>query len=664
MVTGFVSEAHNLAALTHKNIVHVHQVFEENDTAYMAIDYIEGMDLLERIDMDPDRLTAKEIVRLTKRILPAVRYIHGMGMLHRDISPDNILIDTSGEPILIDFGAARKTAPSSRRAISQMKFVKDGYSPQEFYIAGADQGPWSDIYSLAASLYHAISGEAPEESQKRMSALAQKQADPYIPLAKRIKGYPPQFLEAIDAALQVNPKERIQSAEEWMRRMTNRPVTRQQQPKSIELQAVKPAGKKPELGKVERRENSPNLRETSVRKEILSSEKHTKRKVSVGIIGGLAVMVLASAGVFGFVTARSDPLEPVASAEISADLQPTEATSTPIGTPLPVTVTVDAPMLPIERPIASDIAAREAYLIRAEALARPELPPSAALGPSARPDDLVAFLTPPEIGLPEIAAADFAFEVSAGEVHGFDFARETMVSGFNPVEVLAATTVDASPAIDTTPPATFAPAALTGTVLENQIVGSHWDLDMPFQSEMVQVRNSHTIQITSVSDTADLSVSGVWIRAGATIYTFNSEPLLPDTPLSVSLLNSMNIDPDGYVRSTVRFKDPETGIIDRGLLAVPAFRQVTFADGTVLEVRVADLRWRLEVTQTGSAGNGLEVGDVLFGEKSTGIAFQKHEDLTAAMDLLASTGFETALFEVRRGERSLDISVPLSRAAE
>ena len=98
MIEGFVSEAHNLAALTHKNIVHVHQVFEENDTAYMAIDYINGMDLLERIDLDSKRMTAREILRLTKQILPAVRYIHSMGMLHRDISPDNILIDKTGEP--------------------------------------------------------------------------------------------------------------------------------------------------------------------------------------------------------------------------------------------------------------------------------------------------------------------------------------------------------------------------------------------------------------------------------------------------------------------------------------------------------------------------------------------------------------------------------------
>ncbi|MBT8414554.1 MAG: protein kinase [Boseongicola sp.] len=665
MITGFVSEAHNLAALTHKNIVHVHQVFEENDTAYMAIDYIEGMDLLERIDMDSERLSAKEIVRLTKRILPAVRYIHSMGMLHRDISPDNILIDATGEPILIDFGAARKTAPSSRRAVSQMKFVKDGYSPQEFYIAGAEQGPWSDIYSLAASLYHAISGEAPEESQKRMSALAQKQSDPYAPLAKRIQGYPPQFLETIDAALNVNPQERIQSAEEWMRRMANRPVTRQQQRNTTGFHVAKPVDLKPEPKKIDKQETLPDLREVSVRKEILSNEKHAKRSLSVGIMSGLAAMILIGSGVVGFLMmpAAISP-EPGAGVDLTVEIEPNATPLAPTGPLLPVAIADEAPILPTERLIASDAAARDANLTRAEARTLPELPTSAALGPAARPANLAAVLTPPSIEFPEIATQAFRFEVSLGEGHGFATTLETAPAEVKPAEALANVELEAIPAVDIASPEAFTPPLPTGPVLANQIVGSHWDVDIPFQSELVQIRNSHTIQVNAVSDTADLTVSGAWIKAGATIYTFNGEPLQPETPLSASILSTMNIDPDGFVRSTVRFKDPDTGIIDRGLLAVPVFRQVTLADDTVLEARVQDLRWQLRVTQPASAEDGLEVGDILLGEKSSGIAFQEHSDLTLAMKRLVDTGFDTATFEVRRGAKTLDILVPLSRAAK
>ena len=216
MVQNFVKEAHALATLDHKNIVKVHQVFEENQTAYMAIDYIDGLDLLAVIEEDRDRLGPQEIETLTRKTLGAIKYVHDRGMLHRDISPDNILLDANNEPILIDFGAAREKAKQSGRVMSRLKFVKDGYSPQEFYVEGSDQGPWSDLYSFAASLYHLISGAPPEEGQKRMAALAQKQADPYLPLKGRIKGYSAGFLESIDTSLQVVPRDRFQSADEWL----------------------------------------------------------------------------------------------------------------------------------------------------------------------------------------------------------------------------------------------------------------------------------------------------------------------------------------------------------------------------------------------------------------------------------------------------------------
>ncbi|NHB76471.1 serine/threonine-protein kinase [Rhodobacter calidifons] len=217
LVRAFLREAQSLALLRHPNIVGVHQVFEENDTAYMVLDYIRGHDLLEIIDEKPADLTPAMIVRMTGKLVAALAYIHDNQLLHCDIAPDNIFVTPAGEPVLIDFGASRRTAAGAAQKYSGLSVVKDGYSPHELYTVGGNSGPWSDIYALAASLYHAISGQAPENCQTRLSALAEKRADPCKPLAGHVAGYPPGFLETIDRAMAVMPTARFQSAADWLK---------------------------------------------------------------------------------------------------------------------------------------------------------------------------------------------------------------------------------------------------------------------------------------------------------------------------------------------------------------------------------------------------------------------------------------------------------------
>ena len=212
----FVNEAVNLAKLQHPNIVHVHQTFEENNTAYMVIDFVDGPDLQQIIEDHPEKLTPELIVPMLTKLLRAIQAVHELGMLHRDISPDNILITNDGEPVLIDFGAAREDIAKQSRVLSTLNVVKDGYSPQEFYISGSNQDHSSDLYSLAASFYHCISGEMPPNSPVRLAALAEKKENPYKPLDGRFEGYPPNFLAAIDKALQVLPRDRLRSAQEWL----------------------------------------------------------------------------------------------------------------------------------------------------------------------------------------------------------------------------------------------------------------------------------------------------------------------------------------------------------------------------------------------------------------------------------------------------------------
>lgn len=221
----FVQEARSLAKLNHPNIVGVHQVFEENNTAYMALDFVEGRDLLEIIEGGNPKLKPEEVETILRKVLDAIGFVHEQGLLHRDISPDNILLDKSKNPVLIDFGAAREQATKKSRVLSALRVVKDGYSPQEFYISGSEQGPYSDLYALGASFYHLITGELPPDAQTRLSAVASGEADPYRPLVDRLPTYRKGFLTSLDTALEILPKNRIPTAEKWLEMLDgNAPV--------------------------------------------------------------------------------------------------------------------------------------------------------------------------------------------------------------------------------------------------------------------------------------------------------------------------------------------------------------------------------------------------------------------------------------------------------
>ncbi|MEM6412985.1 MAG: serine/threonine-protein kinase, partial [Pseudomonadota bacterium] len=215
IVKMFMREARSLAKLRHPNIVGVHRIFEENGTAYMVLDLIEGQDLFDILDAKTTPLSPSRVRDILLQLLDAIEKVHEMGLLHRDISPDNILIENDGTPVLIDFGAARVDATRHTRAVSSFMVVKDGYSPQEFYVAGSEQAPSSDLYALAATFYHVLSGRPPPNPQTRLMDIAGQRPDPCKPLAGRIEGYDQQFLEAIDRAMQIHPGDRLQTAAKW-----------------------------------------------------------------------------------------------------------------------------------------------------------------------------------------------------------------------------------------------------------------------------------------------------------------------------------------------------------------------------------------------------------------------------------------------------------------
>lgn len=218
-LAGFLQEASVLATLTHPNIVRAHRAFRENDTAYIVLDLIKGQDLHERLTTGKTSLAPSQLVRMATRMVSALGHVHDRGFLHCDVAPDNICIGTDGEPVLIDFGSARPCLNGASEPYAGFSMVKDGYSPHELYTPKAACGPSSDLYSLGATLCHAISGTAPADGQSRLTALVDGLPDPLPPLAGRIPGYPPGFLASIDRAMAVRASDRFATAKDWLRAM-------------------------------------------------------------------------------------------------------------------------------------------------------------------------------------------------------------------------------------------------------------------------------------------------------------------------------------------------------------------------------------------------------------------------------------------------------------
>ncbi len=162
----FLEEARNMAKFNgHPQIVHVYDFFEENNTAYFVMEFLEGMNYKEYIKQQGGRVSVEKAVEVTKAVLNALTEVHKNGIIHRDISPDNIFICNDGRIKLIDFGAARFSAAEDIRTRSVI--LKPGFAPPEQYQTKSRQGPFTDIYAVAATMYRAITGNVPEESSNR-----------------------------------------------------------------------------------------------------------------------------------------------------------------------------------------------------------------------------------------------------------------------------------------------------------------------------------------------------------------------------------------------------------------------------------------------------------------------------------------------------------------
>lgn len=203
----FVTEGRTLASL-HRvpAIVQVFDFLEANGTAYIVMELLDGETLEEHVKK-VGKLGAEEVERILWPLLDGLEQVHGAGFLHRDIKPANILLDKAGNPTLIDFGASR--AAMVGRTSAMTAIFTPGYAAAE-QMTSAKQGPWTDIYGVAATIYHAIAGQAPPNAFDRMLE------DGYEPLAKLApEGFPAGLLAGLDAGLTVAARDRPQSIAGW-----------------------------------------------------------------------------------------------------------------------------------------------------------------------------------------------------------------------------------------------------------------------------------------------------------------------------------------------------------------------------------------------------------------------------------------------------------------
>ena len=208
-LNSFLNEAKVLTRLAHPHIVPVLTAFRALGTAYYVMDHINGKPLHECAP-PANSMTEDWLLPFLRKLLNALDYIHSQNLLHRDIKPANILMTPEGEPILIDFGAARHIIATHTHS----RVGTPGYSPPEQMSTKATPGPWTDFYSLAATCYRLITGENPPDFTDRMFS------DPgttlLAPRTELHGRFSPALLSSIDRAFAINPTERWKSAKEWL----------------------------------------------------------------------------------------------------------------------------------------------------------------------------------------------------------------------------------------------------------------------------------------------------------------------------------------------------------------------------------------------------------------------------------------------------------------
>ena len=210
----FLQEARTLARFDGSpNIVGVRDFFTENGTAYLVMNYLEGITLKQYLVRSGGKpVPFEKMLGILLPVMDALRTVHAAGLLHRDVSPDNIFLTTSGQVTLIDFGAARQSMNLNVQNVQQQSvsvILKPGYAPEEQYRSHGRQGPWTDIYALGATMYRTLTGRIPPEALDRL------ENDTLVPPSKLGIRIPAYAEAAILRAMAVHAENRFQTVDEF-----------------------------------------------------------------------------------------------------------------------------------------------------------------------------------------------------------------------------------------------------------------------------------------------------------------------------------------------------------------------------------------------------------------------------------------------------------------
>lgn len=219
-MTKSLDEAKRLAEFRQaKGITQILDFFEENNTAYIVMELLEGETLKDRLKRQ-SKMPVEEALPIILSVIDALKLVHAKSIIHRDIAPDNIYLLGDGSVKLLDFGASRQVTTTHSKSLTVI--LKLGYAPIEQYQSGGNQGPWTDVYALAATFYRMITGKRPPESQERRLEDTLKEPSKLgVQIDKNMEN-------ALMNALNVKIEDRTQTAEEFGRQLVSSDVNRQE----------------------------------------------------------------------------------------------------------------------------------------------------------------------------------------------------------------------------------------------------------------------------------------------------------------------------------------------------------------------------------------------------------------------------------------------------
>ena len=197
----FLQEARIIYHCHSEHILSIYSLFEENETAYYVMEFLDGRDLMQYLRSKGGKLKWSELKYVTFQIMEALECVHKEGIIHRDISPDNIYLCSDNNAKLIDFGTARNVRENKSLSI----IIKKGYAPPEQYMTHGKQGAWTDVYALAGTIYRALTGKIPTDALERVHG------EELIPIKELEPDVPDYVSNAVARAMSLNEKDRYNS---------------------------------------------------------------------------------------------------------------------------------------------------------------------------------------------------------------------------------------------------------------------------------------------------------------------------------------------------------------------------------------------------------------------------------------------------------------------